>query len=520
MGAVRRIGAVSHAVPGTVGSPTIAPMSAGIRRLLNDRGPMGLSIAAVLLVVAWVSTWRPQIDADAWWHVAYGITILDRGAIPGTERFSWLTEGSPLFLHSWLWEALIGTADRLGGPTGMSILGLPFLALIVALAWFVIGSVARDVAPIPRATLVLVAMLAGLAFWGSRGSTLDVAFVLATVLAVARYLYDGATRPLAALPIIGLLWANLHGSGVPAFAVCLFGALLAIPLGRRLGDWPGRRIEPVAVAAFGGLAATIVNPYGFRLWTYPLDRGVASAFATEIVEWRPPDLGAPELLVFRLLIPVALLVLWRTRGVGVHPFVMLLAAGWTFAALAVARFVPIAAVLLVMGIAPAFSTRPAVADTGARSIDRRLVLIPTAVLAVVVLGIGWSFIAPGAQTAAIAHREPVVAVEALRSAGCPGRLLASYGWGGYVVRYTGRPVGAYGSSPEGAVGEQTAIELVATDPRPWLDSHRVDVVLAHADGPLSHWLDEAEGWEPRYTDPQATIHARSGDASCDPTPPS
>ena len=58
-------------------------MSAGIRRLLNDRGPMGLSIAAVLLVVAWVSTWRPQIDADAWWHVAYGITILDRGAIPG-----------------------------------------------------------------------------------------------------------------------------------------------------------------------------------------------------------------------------------------------------------------------------------------------------------------------------------------------------------------------------------------------------------------------------------------------------
>src|SRR3954470_23678089 len=98
-------------------------MSAGIRRLFDDRGPMGGSIAAVLLVVAWVSMWRPQIDADAWWHVAYGRLILGGGAIPATEQFSWLTGASPLFLHSWAWDVLIGAADRLGGPTGMSILG-------------------------------------------------------------------------------------------------------------------------------------------------------------------------------------------------------------------------------------------------------------------------------------------------------------------------------------------------------------------------------------------------------------
>ena len=83
------------------------------------------------------------------------------------------------------------------------------------------------------------------------------------------------------------------------------------------------------------VAATLVNPYLFRLWTYPLDRGVASAFSPAIVEWRPPDLAAPELFVARLLLPLALVVLWRSRASVAHPFVILMAAGWTFAALGV-----------------------------------------------------------------------------------------------------------------------------------------------------------------------------------------
>lgn len=492
-------------------------MSAGIRRLLHDRGPMGGSIAAVVLVVAWVSAWRPQVDADAWWHVAYGGVILDGGVIPATERFSWLADGSPVFLHSWLWDVLIGAADRLAGPTGISILGLPFLALIVAMTWLVVGTVAADVAPIPRATLVLVAMLAGLAFWGSRGSTLDVAFVLGTTLVIAKYVYAGATRSMAALPVIGLLWANLHGSGVPAFGVCLIAAFAAIPLARRLGEWPPRSLRPVAVAGAAAIVATVVNPYGLRLWTYPLDRGVASAFATEIVEWRPPDLGAPELLVFRLLLPAALLLLWRSRTASAHPFIILLAAAWTFVALAVARFVPIAGALLVVSIAPAaFAVRPVFDEVAARPIDRRSVLIPTVVLSAMVLVIGWSFIAPGAQSAAIAHREPVAALETLRTPDCPGRLLASYEWGGYVIRNADREVGAYGNSAEASVVDQTAVELVQVDPRPWLDDHQVEVVLTHSDGPLSRWLDEADDWDRRYEDPQATIHVRASNAGCDP----
>jgi hypothetical protein len=131
-----------------------------------------------------------------------------------------------------------------------------------------------------------------------------------------------------------------------------------------------------------------------------------------------------------------------------------------------------------------------------------------------ILAAGWLIIDPPRQEAAIGRRQPVAAVAALEASGCTARLLPSYGWAGYVIWATGRQVGAYGNSAEGPVAEQARLEAVVGDPRPWLDEHEVGAVLMPADGPLSHWLDEADGWRLAYRDPQASIHARAGGTDC------
>lgn len=46
-----------------------------------------------MLAAAWVATWRPQVDPDAWWHLALGDRILATVAIPSVEPISWLTTG-------------------------------------------------------------------------------------------------------------------------------------------------------------------------------------------------------------------------------------------------------------------------------------------------------------------------------------------------------------------------------------------------------------------------------------------
>ncbi len=222
------------------------------------------------------------------------------------------------------------------------------------LIWRLVGLAAPAMAPLGRAALVVAAVVVTLPTWAPRAQTLDVAFVLATVLVLARYLRLDDRRGLVALPVIGLLWANLHGSAILALPACVVIALVALPIGVRWGTWPRRAAAPIATAGFAGVAATIVNPYGPWLLVYPFDRAVASAFSPAIVEWGSPAFGAVELLPFRVLLAALLLVaIWipaRSRD----PLFVLTAAAWVFAALGSVRFLSIAGPLVVVALAPAF----------------------------------------------------------------------------------------------------------------------------------------------------------------------
>ena len=496
-------------------------------RLLRDDGPMGSSLAAIVLAGAWVATWRPQLDPDAWWHLAIGDSILASGVIPSTEPYSWLTAGGPFVAHSWLWDVLLVGAWRVGGATGSSLLVLPVTAVIVWLVWRLVGLAAPGMPPLGRAGLAVAAVVVTLPTWAPRAQTLDVAFVLATVLVLARYLHVGDRRGLVALLILGLLWANLHGSAILALPVCVAIALVALPVGIRWGAWSRRPVTPLLAAGLAGVAATVVNPYGPRLLVYPLDRAVASAFSPAIAEWGSPDFGAGELLPLRVLLAaVPLLAIWipaRSRD----PFLVVAAAAWAFAALGSVRFLSIAGPLLVVALAPGVGVAigrwlgaPESEESAAKSGVSRVGTRPGPAFAIAamaiagVLAAGWLIIDPPRQDAAISRRLPVDAVAALETGDCTARLLPAYGWAGYVVWATGRQVGAYGNSAEWPVTEQARLEAVTVDPGPWLGDHAVGAVLMPADGPLSHWMDQADGWRLGYRDAQATVHVRADATDC------
>ncbi len=490
---------------------------------------MGGSLAAVVLALAWVATWRPQVDPDAWWHLAIGDSISATGVIPPTEPFSWLTAGDPFVAHSWLWDLLFAWAWRAGGATGSSLLVLPVTAVIVWLVWMLVRLATPGLPPLGRALLVLATIVVTLPTWAPRAQTLDIAFVLGTVLVLARYLHFEARRGLYALPLLGLLWANLHGSAVLALPAIVAIALVAQPLGARWGAWPRRPPEPVVLAGLAGVAAMLVNPYGVRLLVYPFDRAVASAFSPAIFEWRSPDFWAAELLPFRVLLAGLLLVAVWLPARSRDPFLLLTAAAWTFGALGSVRFLSIAGPLLIVALAPAavgsvrrwFGFTEGGAEVGgipdageapgeARGRRYRPASAIAALAVIAILAVGWLIIEPSRQDAAIERRLPVGAVAALEAGGCSARLLPSYAWAGYVTWATGRQVGAYGNSAEGPVSEQARLEAVTGDPAPWLDTHEVGAVLMPIDGPLFHWLDEASAWRLAYRDAQAGIYVRTG----------
>jgi hypothetical protein len=504
----------------------------GVRRLLADDGPLGHSLAAIVLVLAWVLTWRPQVDPDVWWHLLVGEHVLRVGDVPRVDELSWLSAGQPFVAHSWLWDVAVRSAYDIGGLMATSLLALPISAVVVGLLWVLVRDAGPGLPPLARAGLVALAIVAGLPIWTPRAQLWDLALLLACVALWVRWLRDGRLAPLALIPLLTILWANLHGSGVLGFVASLAALAVAYPIGVRWGSWPARPIRPLLLSSLVALFALALNPYGPTIPLYPFDPAVASAFHPAIDEWRSPDFTDIGLLTMRALIVGTLLVVAATPDRLRQPFFLLLAAGWTFAALGSVRFVVIAGPMLVLVLASALAPRRGRADdteaaaavgavaqrapddpTGAPP-PRVIPWIGAAVVIAVLLIAGAIQVSPARQDREVATRYPVSLVDRLVAGDCSERILNAYDWGGYLAYRTGQPVGAYGNSPGGVVETQAALERLVADPGAFLDANDVAMVLMPTGGPLDRWLDDADGWSVAGRDPQATLHVRDGSGAC------
>ena len=486
--------------------------------MLTD-GPAGRAVAAVLLVVAWVLTWRPALDPDLWWHLELGDRIVATGAIPTIEPWSWWSAGRPILAHSWAWDVGLATVHGWAGLLGVSLVGVVLGGLAVALAWWLVRLTTPTVAAPIQALIVVVAAASAVVFWSPRAQLVDIAAVLALTGLFVDYARTGRARRLVALPLIALLWANLHGSAAPAglLAVLVVGSA-GLLLGERLGTCPDRPKRPLVLAGLAAVVALLVNPAGPALLAYPLDATVASAFTRAITEWAPPDLSAPGLLIFRLTLAAAVIALALPARRSGDPIVLLMAAAWTVLALGSARFVLIAGPLLVLAIGPVFaSLLPRRAATGESGLDARglaVIRMASALAIVAILVVGTTLIAPATQTRLQAAAFPVDVTARLEAADCRGRLLHAYDWGGYLIRHTDREVSAYGNSPGDIVGTQADLEAVRVDPRPFLETQDVALALLKADSPLAAWFRSAAGWRVALDDDQALLAVRGDQLDC------
>src|SRR4030095_3604637 len=98
------------------------------------------------------------------------------------------------------------------------------------------------------------------------------------IVAVCRILTSESRRALWLLPLVFALWANLHGGWIVGGGLVFVWAAIAVIQRRE----DGLRLVLVGIAT---LAATLVNPYGVRLWMFLLE--TVRIGREDIAEWEP-----------------------------------------------------------------------------------------------------------------------------------------------------------------------------------------------------------------------------------------
>ncbi len=272
-----------------------------------------LSLALMpLIAISFLLAIQPQ---DYWWALRVGQDALRGGAIPLTDTISASQQNQPIIYQTWLSGVIFYIVYQLGG------LPLTFLlrGILLGIAYGMIWATARAVSN-PRLATVLVFIL-GLASgnnWAMRNQLLAYPLFALCLWILFQWQNSQNKQSLWALPIITLLWVNIHGSFV--LPLILTAAALLFGKGARKPLW----------IVFGFmLLATLINPFGYKVWNYfffMLNSPSDQLFA---FEWMPPrNEGWQMNIFFAWTILFAPLAGISPRRLSAFEWILFLGFGW------------------------------------------------------------------------------------------------------------------------------------------------------------------------------------------------
>src|SRR5215510_10203058 len=161
-------------------------------------------------------------DTDTGYHIRAGEVILDTFSVPRYDIFSFHSPPLPWTAHEWLSEVIMALVHRAFGLTGIVV----FFAFVIALTYYLLFKILRTT----NGNIIITIAIVGLVIasstlhWLARPHVFSWIFIL-----VYQYLLDAFQyrnrNYLYVLPLLMLLWVNLHGGFMVGFM--LIGIYLA-----------------------------------------------------------------------------------------------------------------------------------------------------------------------------------------------------------------------------------------------------------------------------------------------------
>ena len=453
--------------------------------------PSPLAIVAAVVVAFFVvlTVVRGPVDADYWWHLTTGRLILESGAVPSIDPYSFAYDG-PWVAHEWLGELLIaGLIDSVGWSVTAALFGVATAAAILIPAHAAHREGTRTGALVPFVAIATY----GLASYATvRPQVLSWVLFAALLGLLIRIRATQRWRPWLVVPLV-FLWANLHGLYVVGL-----GALAVYVIFTLLGRTP---MAPRRWAAIGMLvaatAASAVTPAGPAGILYPLRYLRQDDWGTAfIAEWQAIDVSDPRQWGVIALI-VGGVVLVRQLRVD---WLSVVGSAAVVGALVAVRNGPIAAVaaIPVLGFAldrwlaarlPAREPSPKLQG------QRRMTELATGAIVIGAILV----ILPGAAAGSESETFPTAAFDRLEENHADARVLVDYDWAGYAIyriHDDGGQVFIDGRSdmyPREVFEDYLAVRNAADGWAGLLDDYRVEAILLEASAPLVQ-MAAAEGW--------------------------
>lgn len=294
---------------------------------------LGLGVGLCVVAAGVAIGLRPLSDNSFFTHLSTGRLILDRGAVPSHDPYTFTAQGEPWVVQSWLASVLYATAERLGGALGLRLVSGAISGALTAILW----RLARPAdGVLGRVLIVGLAVGVGGELWGERPFMLGLVALALLVLAA-----EDGLDPRWLVPV-GWIWVNAHGSfplGLAYLVVAAVGRRLdggSVAIERRCFGWAGL-----------GMLLGAIGPVGPKLLVFPVELLQKQELLRHVIEWQAPTFESLSQRVFLVELVIAIVVLARRPSYRTGLLIGVFAA----AALVGSRNVTVASIVLVPGLA-------------------------------------------------------------------------------------------------------------------------------------------------------------------------
>lgn len=483
---------------------------------LSRTAPLGLSWPLIVAAILFPLLLRSSLltDGDSYWHLAVGHWILEKGAVPGVDVFSFTMKGQPWLAHEWLAEVVYAVAHAVGGWGAMVCLAAgTFVGALAILTRYLL----RHLEPIYALCLTAAAASMAGQFLLARPHVLAFPVLVYWSVLLVRAVEEGRAPPWGA-GLLMVLWANLHGSfPLGLLLAFMFGAEALLGAGSAEERWRlGRQWASFLLIV---ALAPLATPHGVAAYAFALEVHRMEFTMANIAEWRPPDFHHFQPLELWLLLGAAVTL---SRGLRLPLVRLVLLLLLLHLALKHVRHVALlgllAPVLIAASIGAQWTAGRSATVSHARGLDRLFAALApaasaTGVLlaaayfgAIVVLVVRLDMIRPPPQNL------PVAAVKTALAATPPGPVFNEYSFGGYLIYAGVAPfidgrADLYGDKFVAEYLNATRVSDLEQLPA-LLDKYRIGWTLLYPKTAAVALMDRQPGWRRLHTDDLAIVHIR------------
>jgi hypothetical protein len=484
-------------------------------------------------------------DAGIGWHIRNGQRILLTHAVPRTDSFSVTMSGHSWYAWEWLYDLLIAGIHNWLGLNGVVFFTACVIALTFALA-LKIGLNRGGSLPLTMVLLVLSIAAASIHF-------LARPHVLSWLFAVIWFqLVDSdSSAPLRGkfhrlfwYPVLMVVWVNLHGGFLLAFVlfgIYAAGLVIEFFISREVQNRAliRDRLNHIGAASLLSFLASLINPYGFKLYGHLYEYLTNRFLMDHIDEFLSPDFhrGAQQCFAALLLITMVALAGLKEKPSPPRFLVIVFAA---YSGLYSSRNLPVSSILLTLIIAPILSNALAEAAENPEiltplrhffaslnsfsnrmgAMESRLRGHTWALLAFV---LGFAICMHGGKFGKQqwmdaqfnAKRFPVQATNIIAHRGIRDPIFCPDYWGGYLIYRLYPQTKVFIDDRHDLYGDEFLrqyLQVLHVGPQ-WsavLDRWQVNWVLAPRESSLGNILKESPQWRMNYEDETAVWFERVG----------